>query len=48
MLDAIRSKASTMRIKKQTEKETNVVRYWWKSMLKVLTGEASKGYKQGK
>ena len=37
-----------MQIKKQSEKEKNIVKYWWKNMLMALTGEAPKGYKKKK
>ena len=38
-------KASKKRNKKRIEK---IVRYCWKKMLKVLTGESSTGYKNKK
>ena len=45
-LEAIWLKASKMQIKKKTEKVTNNCQIMVKNMLKVLTGEASKGYKK--
>ena len=35
-----------MQTKKKLKKKIIIVRYWWKNMLKVFTGEASKGYKK--
>ena len=42
-LEARRLKANKMRIKKLIEKEKNIiVGYWWKNILKFLTGEGWK------
>ena len=41
-LEARKLKSSTMRIKKRIKKgKIIIVRYWWKKMLQVFTGEAS-------
>ena len=46
-LESRRLKASKVRIKKRIKKQKRIIfRYWWKNMLKVLAGEASKGYKK--
>ena len=47
-LEARRLKASKMRIRKPIDKGEIIVRYWWENMLKVLAGEAPKGYKKKK